>query len=139
MKNVILSLVLCAAFLSCSEDEPQPVDKFSGSWYLAAPEVPVEIGFDVVRSGSIYNYDATVIHSAIPTDQQANNNMICYDKFENGYGRIEITSRGEVYYKITLIYNRFTEEGMSTYDVQIDIPGQPFVVLTDRVFTKQGL
>src|SRR5690349_15695817 len=128
MKKFILPLVCFCALLSCEEENPQPVDQFAGSWYLSSPETPVEISFDVVHEGSVYNYYNKIVnYPGIPEDQRSNNTMITYDKFENGngFGRIEIKSRGYFYYKVVLIYNRFTDDGLSVYDVQIDIPSEP--------------
>lgn len=146
MKKIIFPLVSFLFLAACSEENIRPVSPFVGSWYLSAPDISAEISFDVVYEGAtssvpdgIYNYDATVVHPAIPIDQQKNNIMITYDQFKkgNGYGRIEITARGSLHYKIIMIYNRFTSDGISVYDVQIDIPGQPLTVLTDRVFVRR--
>jgi hypothetical protein len=140
MKTYILTFAVLLTLGACQEDDLKPVDHFPGSYYLSSPDVPIEISFDVVREGGSYNYyNRLVKHPAIPVEHQDNNNMITYDKFENGngFGRIEITSRGHFYYKVTLIYNRFTENGMMVYDVQIDIPSEPFIVLNDQVFTKK--
>lgn len=138
MKTTILALVSFCLLLSCKEEEVRPKNPFVGSWSFDSPEI--QIAFDVVLQANILNYvNRQVVHPSIPTEEQGNNQIITYDKFANGngYGRIEIASRGYVYYRIILIYNRFTEDGnMAVYDVQVDIAGQPFFVLTDRVFIK---
>lgn len=140
MKQYLFSLVVLFLLSSCQEDEVKPkADPFVGNWHLSSPETPIEISFQVVKEGAVHNIiNRSVIHPAIPAIEQDNNQLKTYDRFENGngFGRIEITSRGTVYYKVTLIYSRFTEEGMAVYDVQIDIPSEPFMVLTDQVFTK---
>jgi hypothetical protein len=140
MKKLLLPSIIFFTLMSCSEEEVQPRDHFSGSWYLSSPDVPVEISFDVVKEGRAYNYyNTTVNHPAIAEDQRHNNRMVTYDPFidGNGYGRIEITARGPEFYRVTLIYNRFSEEGMSVYDVQIDIPSEPFIVIPDQVFVRK--
>ena len=143
MKTIVLTLVTFLLLVSCTEDNPQPVDRFAGSWHFYSPETPIEISFNAVNIGNgAYNIEnRKVVHPAIPVDHQGNNQITLYDKFENGngYGRIEITSRGPFYYKIILIYNRFTDESqMLVYDLQIDIPSEPFVVLNDQVFTRSN-
>lgn len=146
MKTITAVLVTFALLMSCEEENPQPVSPFVGSWSLTAVDVPITISFDVVYEGAttgspdgIYNYyNVKVAHPAIQEDEQTNCTMITYDRFANGdgFGRIEITSRGSNHYKIIMIYNRITDEGMGVYDVQIDIPSEPFTVLNDQVFTR---
>lgn len=139
MKTYSVLLVLFLSLISCQEENVRPADHFSGSWYFSDAQTPIEISFDAVKIGNgVYNFEnRSVIHPAIPAEEQNNNQIKTYDQFEGGYGRIEITSRGYTYYKITLIYNRFTDEGLAVYDLQIDIPSEPFIVLTDRIFIRQ--
>lgn len=142
MKKVIFLLVSFVLLASCSEQDVKP-DLFSGSWTFTSSEPSLQIYFDAVRiNEGVYNIEnRSVIHPAIPVEEQGNNQIKLYDKFENGtgYGMIEITSRGDFYYKISLIYNRFTEEGeMLVYDIQVDIPSEPFTVLNDQVFVRKN-
>lgn len=135
MKNYITPLLLILVLASCQEDN-EPVNALAGTYRLATSEI--EIGFTVSGDGQIHNFDANayVRHAAIPESAEMNNNVTPFDRFKNGYGRIEIISRGEDFYRITLIYNRFSGEGLSVYDVQVDIAGEPFIVLPDQVFTR---
>ena len=148
MKTYIFPLVLFFALMSCEEENPQPIRPFVGSWHLISEDPQVTIAFDVVYESGIYNYtNRRVVHPSIPENQQTNNNMITYDPFENGmgYGRIEIKSRGTFQYDVTLIYNRFIyneatgKYDMAVYDVQIDIPSEPFIILQDQTFTYEKL
>lgn len=138
MKNLILPLVTFLLFIACEEENPQPARDFAGSYSLVSDDPAIEIGFKVSEDGEIHNFDNIVYvkHAAIPEDQQRNNNITTFDKFDGGYGRIEIISRGTSYYRIILIYSHFTDEGLSVYDVQVDITGEPFFVMPDRIFTR---
>lgn len=138
MKNLILPLVTFFLFIACEEENPQPVSQFAGSYSLVSSDPAIEIGFKVSEDGDIHNFGngSYVKHAAIPGSQQTNNNITTFDKFNGGYGRIEIASRGTSYYRIILIYSRYTDEGLSVYDVQVDIAGEPFFVMPDRIFTR---
>lgn len=139
MKKLIITLLIISALGACQEHDDPILNVFVGSWRYSNNEIPIDIRFDVLSNRGILNYtNRAVVHPAIPEDQQHNNNLRVFDEFKNGdgYGKIEITSRGPFYYKVTLIYNRITGEEMLVYDVQIDIPSEPFIVLTDQVFTK---
>lgn len=140
MKQYLTVTLLVLVTFACSEDDPQP-SPWVGNWYLSDPVGPIEISFQIAKENAgTATYNAEVIHPAIPEQHQRANNMFVYDPFENGYGRIEIISRSNFYYKITLIYNRFVEEEdgayMDVYDVQVDIEGQEHVVLPDRSFRR---
>ena len=141
MKTFILPIIIVLACMSCEEDSVRPADRFAGSWHFISTETQIEVSFDVVKDGSIYNFtNRFVIHPAIPIEEQDNNQIKAYEKFADGsgFGRIEITSRGYTFYKVILIYNRFTDSGdMLVYDVQIDIPSEPFIVLNDQVFVRK--
>lgn len=140
MKTRSLLLILTLTAFACSDDDPQPAP-WVGTWYLSDPVGPMEISFQITKENAgTATYNAEVIHPAIPEKHQRANNMFTYDQFKDGYGRIEIISRSDFYYKITLIYNRFVQEEngayMDVYDVQVDIEGQEFIVLPDRSFTR---
>jgi len=139
MKKPLYLLVTFLLLMACDEENPQPVDRVSGSYHFSDPGVPIEIAFDIVNGGNQrYNFENRYVsHPAIPESERDNNQIRTYDKFDGGYGMIEIFSRGAFYYKITLIYNRFTEEGMMVYDIQIDIPSEPYIVLPDQVFERR--
>lgn len=138
MRTSAIALVSFALLFACKEENPQPVSPFAGSYKMTSEDRTIEIGFTVSEDGQIHNFgnDVYVKHPAIPVEIQRTNNITPFDQFKGGYGRIEIVSRTQFYYRITLIYNRFIEGGMSVYDVQIDITGEPFTILPDQVFTK---
>lgn len=140
--RVYIFLIIAALVFGCSEDEPQP-GHWVGTWQLNDPVGPLQISFTVTPDNpGTFSYASEVIHPAIPEKHYRANNMFTYDEFknENGYGRIEIVSRSNFYYKITLIYNRFAQEEqgsyMDVYDVHVDIEGQESIVLPDRAFRK---
>lgn len=141
MKKFILPLVMICALIACDDENPQPVNDFSGTWNLTEPEVPMQISFEIPKDNpGTFSASSKVVHPLIPESEEANNNMFFYDKFENGngWGKVEIISRGTFHYIVTLIYNRFDEEGnMLVYDVQVDIAGQDYFILQDRIFTRK--
>ena len=139
MKKIIFTLVMLSAILSCEEEDLKPDNEFAGSYRLISDNPAIEIGFTVSEDGQIHNFgnNAYVKHASIQPGQESNNNITTFDKFDGGFGKIEILSRTIPYYRIVLIYNKFTDEGLSVYDVQIDISGEPFMVLPDRVFTRK--
>lgn len=138
--KLIFTLAVLAVLGAC-QDDPPVAHPFVGSWHYQNNQVPIEIRFDVVsQGGGILDYrNRQIIHPAIPLSEQSNNNLRVYDEFKDsgGYGKIEITSRGPVNYAVVLIYNRFTSEGMMVYDVQLDIPSEPFIVIPDQMFTRK--
>jgi hypothetical protein len=140
MKNYILPLITLLALTSCQEEEVQPVD-FAGSYYLQSQEAEIEIGFSISEDGTIHNYGNSVFvkHPLISEHRWNDNNISTAHRFDNGYGRIDIISRSVEYYRVTLIYARLNSEGLNVYDVQIDILGQPFMVLPDQVFERKSL
>jgi hypothetical protein len=139
MKKLILPLSILLTLMSCSDEEVQPSVDFSGSYYLQSEEAAIEIGFDIAEDGTVKNFGNNVYvkHALIPQERWDDNNITAFDRFENGYGRIEIVSRSIDYYRVTLIYSRLSENGLNVYDVQIDILDQPFMVLPDQVFRKR--
>lgn len=138
MKRYIVPALILLSLAACQDEEITP-DPFSGSWSYSSGDL--SFSFDAQRiDGGAYNIvNRKVIYPSIPAEQQDNNQAITYDKFENGngYGRIEINSRGPVYYYVVLIYNRFNEDGnMGTYDIIVQMPGQEQYVLQDQVLIK---
>lgn len=142
MKKLIIPLVTFALLFACEEEKLRPADHISGKWSLSEPEVPMQISFEIPeKNAGTFSHNAIVNHPLIPESEWGNNNMFMKEEFKDGsgYGKIEIVSRGTFHYIITLIYNRFDEDdNLLVYDVQVDIAGQDYFILQDRVFNKQN-
>lgn len=135
MKHYILPLAMLFFLAACQEDEVAP-DPFSGSWSYSSGDLSFRFDAQKLDNGAYNLVNREVVYPSIPQDQQGNNQAITYDKFANGYGRIEINSRGPVQYYVILIYNRFREDGdMDTYDIIVQMPGEDQYVLQDQVLT----
>lgn len=133
MKRYILPILILIAVTACQEDEVAP-DRFSGSWSYSSGNLSFSFSAQRLSDGTYNLVNRKVVYPSIPEDQQVNNNATCYDKFKNGYGKIEIQSRGPVYYYVVLIYNRFRDDGnLDTYDIIVQMPGEEQYVLQDQV------
>lgn len=164
MKTVYCILVICLVLVACDKDNPQPADRFIGSWFgeLSGQGVHIDVSFKVINSDKDdYNYGPTTVNwaevpytivpSGLTYSVSAENKFAAND----GFGQIDIWGNSEdMWVLIRLKSVKMFENGggwttpgglpidksipyvMTVDEVQIEKMNSASIVLGDQMFVR---
>lgn len=136
MKKTYLFALAILVIIGCQENEdPQPAEKFAGSWAYESNEL--SIYFDIVVEDGIHNViNRKVVSPDIPTSEQDNNQIQILFDDDGSCKVIEVVSRGRVFYRIFMLDNDITRDGMTVSEMEITVPGYDPLTLFNQILKK---